>query len=666
MAQKIMMFALMLLLASITANAQGWMSRYWDGCKPSCSWSGNSGGNPCKECNKQNQLMSTSDQNRSACDGGTAYTCWDMAPWQVDANTAYGFVATNPPNSCGSCLELTFTGEGQHGTGPSHRAIQGKKLIVMASNIGGDVGSNQLDLLVPGGGVGAFNAFSSQINVSNGDLGAQYGGLLSACPDNNNASVAANQSCLKSKCSQVFGKSGLEWLKAGCDFYADWLMAANNPKFTSRSVSCPSELTSRYKNAGGNPQGGSSSSVTPPTTYTLTVNRNPTGGGTTNPAASQANITAGTPVTITATAANGYTFQNWTAGTGSPNFANAYSANTTVTLYANATITANFTQQPVQPTTYTLTVNRQPANGGSTNPAASQENITAGTPVNISATANSGYTFQGWVLVTGTATFANANSATTTVTLTSNATIRANFTQNSSSSVSVSSSSSIGISSSSNVSVSSSSIIGVSSSSIGRSSSSIPGSPGDCIQPPGQGNPPNGIETCIVVNGKCYICNPARGQECSNSWLWDGLQVDSDWWFSQVSCSQNVVVISSSSRPASSSSSSRLASSSSSISNPVNSSSSRLASSSSSSGGIVPVLSQIAYSNGAHIQANGIYLQVMNNAKLELFDLRGNSVKKMNFSNGAYSVQLNDLPKGLYLAKISFGSERKILRVPLR
>jgi hypothetical protein len=89
-------------------------------------------------------------------------------------------------------------------------------------------------------------------------------------------------------------------------------------------------------------------------------------------------------------------------------------------------------------------------------------------------------------------------------------------------------------------------------------------------------------------------------------------------------------------------------------------------SSSSSSGGPVPVLPQALYSNGANIQANGIYLQVMNNAKLELFDLRGKSVKKMNFSSGVYSVQLNDLPKGLYLAKVSFGSERKILRVPLR
>jgi hypothetical protein len=452
-----------------------------------------------------------------------------MSPVAESSTKAYGFVASNPSKmSCGSCYELTFTGEGQHGTGPSHQALRGKKMIVMASNIGGDVAQDQFDLLVPGGGVGAFDAFSNQIGVNKSDLGVQYGGLLAACANNNTASVEANQSCLKSKCAQVFGGANLAWLKAGCDFYADWLMAANNPRYTVRSVSCPSALTDRYKNSAVNPPGGSSSS-----------------GGT--------------------------------------------------------------------PTTYTLTVNRQPTNGGTTTPS-SPQTVNSGAPTSITATASSGYTFQSWVVVIGTATFANASAAATTVTLNSNATIRANFTQNNSSS----------------------------SGGGNQSSSSMAVGTGNCIPPPGQGNPPNGIETCIAVGGKCYICNPARGQECSNTWLWDGQQVDSDWWFTEVSC------------PTTSSSSN-------------SGSSSGSSGSSSSSGEPVPVvLPQLAYSNGAHIQANGIYLQVMKSAKLELFDLRGNSVKKMNFSNGVYLVQLNDLPKGLYLARVSFGSERKILRIPLR
>ena len=247
------------------AASADWMSRYWDGCKPSCSWSGKptaAGMGQCKECNRQDQLMSTNDGNSSACDGGTSYTCWDMSPVAVDATMAYGFVASNPSKmSCGSCYELTFTGEGQHGTGPSHRALQGKKMIVMASNIGGDVHNDQFDLLVPGGGVGQFDAFSNQIGKSKSELGAQYGGLLADCPNNNTASLEANQSCLKNKCAQVF--AGKDKLKAGCDFYADWLMGANNPKFTSRSIDCPEYLKTAYKSASGTPPGEGGGGVPP-------------------------------------------------------------------------------------------------------------------------------------------------------------------------------------------------------------------------------------------------------------------------------------------------------------------------------------------------------------------------------------------------------------------
>ncbi|MEI8634903.1 hypothetical protein P4S72_28405 [Vibrio sp. PP-XX7] len=40
--------------------------------------------------------------------------------------------------------------------------MQGKTMIVQALNIGYDVSGGQFDLLVPGGGVGAFNACSAQ------------------------------------------------------------------------------------------------------------------------------------------------------------------------------------------------------------------------------------------------------------------------------------------------------------------------------------------------------------------------------------------------------------------------------------------------------------------------------------------------------------------------
>jgi uncharacterized protein (TIGR02145 family) len=88
-------------------------------------------------------------------------------------------------------------------------------------------------------------------------------------------------------------------------------------------------------------------------------------------------------------------------------------------LSSNATIRANFE-------TATLTVNQNPTAGGTVTPS-SQQNVAPEIPFNISATPASGYRFLNWTVTSGTATIANANSANTTVTLSSNATIRANF-----------------------------------------------------------------------------------------------------------------------------------------------------------------------------------------------------------------------------------------------
>jgi len=268
---------IMLFAASVYAQAgDGWLSRYWDGCKPSCSWSGkpSNGNGQCKECDKSNNKLNTSDNNRSSCDGGNAYTCWDMSPWAVDNNTAYGFAAAHNDGQCGTCWQLTFNGGANSNTlAPS---LNGKKLIVMISNIGGDVQGNQLDFLVPGGGVGAFDAFSSQIGVQKSDLGAQYGGLVSE-------GCAGNPSCLKGKCDKVFGKAGLEWLKAGCYFYADWMGAADNPRYNAVSVTCPQALVDRWKNAATGTPGSSSNS---------------SGGGNSSSSASNNGSSCGSTVTI--------------------------------------------------------------------------------------------------------------------------------------------------------------------------------------------------------------------------------------------------------------------------------------------------------------------------------------------------------------------------------
>ena len=120
-------------------------------------------------------------------------------------------------------------------------------MIVEATNIGYDVSGGQFDILVPGGGVGAFNACSTQWGVSNAELGAQYGGLLAACKQElgYNASLSQYKSCLINRCNSVFGSRGLTELQQACTWYADWFEAADNPALKYKEVPCPSELISR-------------------------------------------------------------------------------------------------------------------------------------------------------------------------------------------------------------------------------------------------------------------------------------------------------------------------------------------------------------------------------------------------------------------------------------
>lgn len=168
----------------------------------------------------------------SSCSGGSAYTCWSMAPWAVSSTLAYGYAATPAGgNDCGKCYQLEFTGAGHHNPDDAGSvSLAGKTMIVQSTNVGGDVGSGQFDLLIPGGGVGAFNGCSVQWGTD--DLGAQYGGFLTECNDDVN--------CLKNKCQEIF--SGKAELLSGCLFHAEWMGGANNPNLRYAEVDCPAEL----------------------------------------------------------------------------------------------------------------------------------------------------------------------------------------------------------------------------------------------------------------------------------------------------------------------------------------------------------------------------------------------------------------------------------------
>lgn len=176
--------------------------------------------------------------------------CQSMAPWKVTDSLSYGYAAVPGVQNdiCGRCYELAFEGYSHNGGAnePGSAALKGKRMIVQATNIGYDVAGGQFDILVPGGGVGAFNACSNQWGISTTELGEQYGGMLASCKQKLgwNASHQDYKSCLTESC-EVFANHNLTEMYEGCMWYVDFFEAADNPALKYREVPCPAEITSR-------------------------------------------------------------------------------------------------------------------------------------------------------------------------------------------------------------------------------------------------------------------------------------------------------------------------------------------------------------------------------------------------------------------------------------
>lgn len=81
----------------------GVTTRYWDCCKPSCSWPNKAAfSSPVKLCGKDDGPLS--DQNTvSGCDGGPGFQCSNQHAVAKSATLAYGFAAVNGGNEAGTC-----------------------------------------------------------------------------------------------------------------------------------------------------------------------------------------------------------------------------------------------------------------------------------------------------------------------------------------------------------------------------------------------------------------------------------------------------------------------------------------------------------------------------------------------------------------------------------
>lgn len=227
-------------LPPIENGDPGFATRYWDCCKPTCAWTANvPGGTPAHSCGANDATIAESSQN--ACSGGTAYACHALSPWAVNDQLAYGYVAVSNAE-CGRCYEIEFTGAGHFNQSDAGSvAILGKHMFVQTVQTGASE-AGQFDLLIPGGGVGLFNACSAQLGINASELGAQYGGLATNC-SNQSSDLATRKSCVRAACADVFGD--FPELRAGCDWYVDWLSLADNPNLVYREVDCPAELIDR-------------------------------------------------------------------------------------------------------------------------------------------------------------------------------------------------------------------------------------------------------------------------------------------------------------------------------------------------------------------------------------------------------------------------------------
>ncbi|KAJ8982524.1 hypothetical protein NQ317_018565 [Molorchus minor] len=199
-------------------SGTGTTTRYWDCCKPSCAWIENvkNVDTPVNTCEADGETVIDAEI-QSACIGGKAYMCSNQQATVVNDTLAIGFAATSftggaDTNYCCACFLLTFQGE-----------LSGKQLIVQATNTGGDLGSNQFDLAIPGGGVGIFTeGCETQWDTPSNGWGDQYGGVGS-----------------DADCSTL-----PEVLQPGCHFRFQFMQGVSNPAVTFTQIECPAQLLS--------------------------------------------------------------------------------------------------------------------------------------------------------------------------------------------------------------------------------------------------------------------------------------------------------------------------------------------------------------------------------------------------------------------------------------
>ncbi|XP_030763222.1 endoglucanase-like [Sitophilus oryzae] len=199
-------------------------SRYWDCCKPTCSWKGNTNTDygPVRACSSDGYNVDDGN-TESGCVGGSSYMCNNQQSVVINSTLAYGFAAamfiSPPENMCCTCFLLSFQ-KGEWGD------CSGKQMVVQITNTGAGSSNssgdqNNIEVAMPGGGVGYYTeGCKTQWNAPDLGWGDQYGG------------VTTEDGCYELPTQ----------LQDGCKFRWEFLNGCSNPPATFEQVVCPQEI----------------------------------------------------------------------------------------------------------------------------------------------------------------------------------------------------------------------------------------------------------------------------------------------------------------------------------------------------------------------------------------------------------------------------------------
>ncbi|MDR2592824.1 MAG: CotH kinase family protein [Chitinispirillales bacterium] len=70
--------------------------------------------------------------------------------------------------------------------------------------------------------------------------------------------------------------------------------------------------------------------------------------------------------------------------------------------------------------------------------------------------------------------------------------------------------------------------------------------------------------------------------------------------------------------------------------------------------------------NGLSVVKNGLRIKASSNVSIKVFSLTGNVIRKQTLAAGNHTVSLNDLPRGIYLAKVNANGVKQTVKVAVR